>query len=221
MSLIVAIKDKDRVVIGSDKQASAAGLKEHNATKIWEVDELPGAVIGGIGTVRASQVIQFANIIDKNAIGDNIDTSFLVCSLVPTIAAGLKANGIVVKAPNEDASCDMMPNSFIFAYKDKAWVISHDFSVTEVDDYVAIGSGCEVARGALFATKDKNPFERIVTCIEAAAESTLYVDNVIDILATDYYEDDMPVMAKALGVELPKKLKKRDKSKAKKEENKE
>ena len=34
MSLIVAIKDKDRVVIGSDKQASAAGLKEHNATKI-------------------------------------------------------------------------------------------------------------------------------------------------------------------------------------------
>jgi ATP-dependent protease HslVU (ClpYQ) peptidase subunit len=34
MSLIVAVKDNERIVIGSDKQASANGNKEHNATKI-------------------------------------------------------------------------------------------------------------------------------------------------------------------------------------------
>ena len=37
MSLIVAVKDKDRYVLGADKQSSAGGNKDHSATKIWEV----------------------------------------------------------------------------------------------------------------------------------------------------------------------------------------
>lgn len=221
MSLVVAVKDKNRIVLGADKQTSAAGNKEHNATKIWEVEELPGALMGSIGSVRASQIIQFANIIDKNAIGEELDTSFIICSLVPVISAGLKANGISVKAPVEDASCDMMSNAFIFAYKDKAWMIWHDFSVSEIEDYLVVGSGSDVARGALFATKEnQNPFDRIVTAIDAAAETTLYVDNGIDLLATKYYEEDKQAIADALGLKLakpkPKKSTKKSATKSKK-----
>lgn len=205
MSLVVAVKDKNRIVLGADKQSSSAGNKDHNSTKIWEVEELPGALMGSIGSVRAAQIIQYANIIDKNAIGEEVDTSFVVCSLVPVISAGLKANGVSVKAPAEDASCDMMSNAFLFAYKDKAWLIWHDFSVSEIEDYLVLGSGSDVARGALFATKEnRNPFDRIVTSIDAAAESTLYVDNGVDLLATEYYEEDKKDIADALGIELPK-----------------
>ena len=205
MSLVVAVKDKNRIVLGADKQSSSAGNKDHNSTKIWEVEELPGALMGSIGSVRAAQIIQYANIIDKNAIGEEVDTSFVVCSLVPVISAGLKANGVSVKAPAEDASCDMMSNAFLFAYKDKAWLIWHDFSVSEIEDYLVLGSGSDVARGALFATKEnRNPFDRIVTSIDAAAESTLYVDNGVDLLATEYYEEDKQDIADALGIKLPK-----------------
>lgn len=83
-------------------------------------------------------------------------------------------------------------------------MIWHDLSVTELEDYLAIGSGSEVAQGALFATPDKNPFERIITSIEAAADTTLYVDNGIDLLATKYYTRDAKNIAKALGTELIK-----------------
>lgn len=205
MSLVVAVKDKNRIVLGADKQSSSAGNKDHNSTKIWEVEELPGALMGSIGSVRAAQIIQYANIIDKNAISEEVDTSFVVCSLVPVISAGLKANGVSVKAPAEDASCDMMSNAFLFAYKDKAWLIWHDFSVSEIEDYLVLGSGSDVARGALFATKEnRNPFDRIVTSIDAAAESTLYVDNGVDLLATEYYEEDKQDIADALGIKLPK-----------------
>jgi hypothetical protein len=96
----------------------------------------------------------------------------------------------------------MIPNVFIFAYRDKAWVIWHDLSVVEIADYFAIGSGSEVARGALFATKEKNPFERIVTCIDAAAESTLFVDDGIDLLTTCDKPKDAKQVAKALGFDL-------------------
>ena len=63
----------------------------------------------------------------------------------------------------------------------------------------------------MFATPDKNPFDRIVTCIEAAAESTLYVDNGIDLLATGSYEEDLTDMAVALGLPVPKPKKPRTK----------
>jgi hypothetical protein len=108
----------------------------------------------------------------------------------------------------------MMPNAFIFAYKDKAWSIWHDLSVSEIGEYIAIGSGSDVARGVLYATPEKDPFNRIVTSIEAAAESTLYVDNGIDLLATDTYEEDIINMSSALGIPLPKPKKPRAKKTA-------
>lgn len=205
MSLVVAIKDKDRIAIGADKQVSSGDSKDHTITKIWPVEELPGAVMGSVGSARASQIIQYANIIDKNLIKGDVDMDFIVCALAPTIAAGLKANGINIDA-KEDGVCEMMPNSFIFAYKDKAWMIWNDLSVTEIGDYLAIGSGSDVARGALFATKqNKNPFERIVTSIDAAAESTLFVDNGIDLLATKSHKDDELLLAEALGYKVKAK----------------
>ena len=210
MSLVVAIKDKDRIVLGADKQASTGGTKDHTNTKIWKLEELPGAIIGSVGSARASQIIQYSQVIDKNLITENIDTTFVVRILAPTLANGLRANGIVVEA-GDGGKCDMMPNAFIFAYKDRAWTIWHDLSVSEIEDYFAIGSGSDVARGVLYATTEKNPFDRIVTSIEAAAESTLYVDNGIDLLATGTYDEDLTNMAVALGLPVPKPKKPRAK----------
>ena len=201
MSLVIGIKDKDRIVLGADKQVSTGDSKEHTSTKIWPVSELPGAIMGSVGSARASQIIQYSNIIDKNMFDGEISTDFIICSLAPTIAGGLKQNGINLDT-KEDAVCEMMPNSFIFAYKDRAWLIWNDLSVTELDSYLAIGSGSDVAKGALFATKNKNPFERIVTAIDAAAESTLFVDDGIDLLATAAHKDDEKQAAIALGIEI-------------------
>jgi 20S proteasome alpha/beta subunit len=222
MSLVVAIKDKDRIVLGADKQASAGGTKDHTNIKIWEVEELPGALMGGVGSARASQILQYSQVIDKNLLGKEVDTEFIVRVLVPLIAMHLKNNGIIIDNSKE-AGCDLMPNAFIFAYKDRAWTIWHDFSVSEIDSYLAIGSGSDVAKGVLYATQDKDPFERIVTGIAAAAESTLYVDNGIDLLVTEEHDGDEIALAKALGFELatPKQAKRKKTSKEKEVKNKE
>ena len=213
MSLVIAIKDKDRIVLGADKQASAGGSKDHTNTKIWPVEGLKGAVMGSVGSARASQIIQYSKIIDKNLIEDSISTDYIICALVPAIAASLKSHGIILDPASGD-TCPLMPNAFLFAYKNRAWMIWNDMSVSELEDYLAIGSGAEVARGALFATPEKNPFDRIVTSIDAAAMTTLFVDNDIDLLATEIFEDDAPLIAAALGVEIkaPKKKKSKKES---------
>ena len=169
--------------------------------------------MGSVGSARASQIIQYSKIIDKNLIDDSISTDYIICALVPAIAASLKSHGIVLDPASGD-TCPLMPNAFLFAYKNRAWMIWNDMSVSELEDYLAIGSGAEVARGALFATPEKNPFDRIVTSIDAAAMTTLFVDNDIDLLATEIFEDDASLIAAALGVEIkaPKKKKSKKES---------
>jgi hypothetical protein len=121
MSVIVAIKDKDRIVMGSDKQGTIGGSKDHTCTKIWEVIGLPGAIMGGVGSARVSQILQYSNIIDKNSFSENIDTAFIITSLTPIIQETLALNGIKCIVDEESISpIPLLPNSFIFAYKDKA-----------------------------------------------------------------------------------------------------
>lgn len=200
MSLVVAIRDKDRFVLGADKQASTGMTKDHTSTKIWAVKGLPGAIMGGVGSARASQIIQYSEVIDKNSLDAGLNTDYIVNSLAPIIANTLTANGIKLQAP-EESSCSMMPNAFIFAYADRAWMIWNDLSVTEIEDYIAIGSGSEVARGVLFATGKTKVFDRIAICIEAAADTTLFVDDAIDFLWTKDHKSDMKDVCKVYGID--------------------
>lgn len=159
--------------------------------------------MGGVGTARASQIIQYADIIDKNEFSPT--TEYIITSLVPIIATTLKANGIVIDpTPESELTGITIPNAFIFAYGNKAWLIWHDLSVQEItEDYLAIGSGSEVAKGALFATQDgKNPFERIVLAIQAAAETTLYVDEDVNLLVTEIRKPDQKQIAAAFGFSI-------------------
>ncbi len=197
MSLVVAIKDKDRIVLGSDKQGTLGNVADHTCTKIWNVPEFEGAIMGGVGSARASQIIQYTPIIDKNVVPEDITIDYIICNVAPTLLATLEANGI--KCDGDDIGMKALPNCFLFAYKDKAWIIYQDLSVAEITDYLAIGSGSEVARGALYATAGKNVFDRIVTSIYAAADMTLYVDDDLDILCTKTLKSDAKNLSNALG----------------------
>lgn len=229
MSLVIAIKDQNRIVLGADKQGSFGDSKDHTFTKLWDVPNLEGAIMGGVGTARASQILQYSNIIDRNYINDNeeVTTDYIVTVVVPKIVDALTQNGIVCE---DDSKTTMIPNTFIFAYKDKAWMIFSDLSVSEIDDTLAIGSGQDIAKGVLYATQNQNPFQRIVTSIKAAAEHTLFVDDNVDLFATDSAEGDEKLLAElSLGddidaIDVPeveeKKETKKEKKKAKKEEKK-
>lgn len=223
MSLVIAIKDKNRIVLGADKQGSFGDSKEHTFTKLWEVPDLDGAIMGGVGTARASQVLQFAHIIDKNYISNNgLTTDYIVTVIVPNIVDALTENGVVCK---DDNGGTLIPNNFIFAYEDKARMIFSDLSVSEIEDTLAIGSGQDVAKGVLYATKDKNPFERIVTSIQAASVHTLFVDDNVDFFATDFFDEDEQILIDLGLLEKEEEVeeevkKKKKKNKKKKDEEK-
>ena len=96
MSLVVAIKDKDRFILGADKQASVWNSKTHNATKIWPT-EYEGCCMGSVGYARASQVIQFIKgLLDGAGFGKpELDDAFIHLQLPRTIYETLKMHGAI------------------------------------------------------------------------------------------------------------------------------
>lgn len=198
MSVVITIKDKDRFVIGADKQGTIGYSTDHNLTKIWRVADMPSIVMGGVGSARATQILQYNPLIDKNRLTrEGITTDYIVNCLVPAIGDLLTKNGVPCGVP-QDGFCAMSPVSLLIAFRDRAWRIGHDFSVIEIEKYDAAGAGADIATGVLYATKDLNPFDRIVMAIDAAADNNATVDHGVNFLVTKDEARDEEHIIKAL-----------------------
>ena len=165
MSLVVAIKDKDRIVFGADKQVSGAGSKSHNTIKIWDVPELPGAIMGGVGSLRASQVIQYSKLIDLNAMADlsygTIDTNYIITVLVPQIVLQLQSAGVCCIAEDETEEKTVIFRSVDKAgncsqtIKKKIVTIQNEPSISEIKVFASEGEKeISLQNGTYYLNKD-------------------------------------------------------------------
>lgn len=190
MSVVVAIKDKGRIYIGSDSQVTKGGsrttLKNPNNYKIWKVEGCEHCLMGHVGNLRDANVVRLMSGIvdDYDEYCDRVNYRFVVKYVVPEIIKTLR-NAQFLK---EDKYVDFLDSSFLFAYKDKLFSINSDCSVIEIDDYVAIGSGANEAIGSLLSTEKADPKTRIVKAIKASATSDIYVDYPIIISDTENTE---------------------------------
>ena len=70
-----------------------------------------------------------------------------------------------------------MDSRFLFAFKDKLFLISSDASVIEIDDCISIGSGeCEAIGSLLTTQKNEDANIRIIKAIKSSATHDIYVD---------------------------------------------
>ena len=191
MSVVIAVKEKDRILVACDSQISYGGSKgtlSADYNKAWYVRDCDCGVMGSTGSLRALQVVQITpNLIDELAQYRNeVDFAYVVSELYPRLCNVMEHYKLIAT----DMVPVSLPNDFIFAYKDKAWGISFDGAVEELVDYICIGSGAELARGIMEITKDLPAIERIERAISACAELTLYVDKNIRVYST---VDEEPV----------------------------
>ena len=199
MSVVVAIKENGKIMLGADSQctkgSSRRSLSNPNNYKIWKVLGAENCLMAHVGLVREANVVRVAQglISELDQLKDSVDFSFVVRRLVPALFDELSFYGILKK---EDG-IPYFDSSFLFAYKDRLFYISANGTVIEIDDYCAIGSGeCE-AVGSLLSTEGEGCEERIKKAIRASAANDIYVDYPIVISDTEttdfkvYYEKDM------------------------------
>lgn len=186
MSVVVAIKDKDRILVGCDSQVTLGYTKSilKSQLKIWKPEDDKEIVMGLVGAFRDTNILSTAKewIEELPKLKNEINFKYIVRTVVPKVFKELNSYGRM-KIKDGIQSLD---SNVMFAYKDKAYQIEGDGCVIEIDDILADGSGYRLCLGAWNSLKDKDiPIkEKLIQVIKAACESDLYVNYPIIIMNT-------------------------------------
>ena len=157
MTLVVAIEHKDQVFMGCDSMMSDAHTKDiFDRPKIIKKE---GILFGYSGNFILDNLIRFSLQIPKGEKNED----WLYTQLLPKIREHF----------GEKPSLE---GDALIVISGKVYHLQEDFSIVRSKrGYISIGSGNEVAFGALHATKELLPEDRIRIALEAASEYILSV----------------------------------------------
>ena len=121
MSVVVAIKEGNKVYVGADSQVTRGGtratLKNPNNYKIWKVRGVDNCLIAHVGVVRDANVVRLMDdlVTDYDVYLDRIDYEFVVKRVVPSIFNQLKNSGYL----KDDQYIDHMESRLSVHWYDK------------------------------------------------------------------------------------------------------
>lgn len=164
MTCIVGIQTSSGVWIGGDSAAVAGdSINVRADEKVFFNGEF---LFGFCGSFRVGNLIRYAFTPPSQSCDD--DMSFLVNDVVDAMRT-LQRDRRAIRRMNEETH--ESDSSFLVAYKGRLYSIETDYQIAKpLEGYAAIGSGADVAMGALAATeKMRDPRKRVLLALEAAA----------------------------------------------------
>ena len=166
MSVMVAIKDKNRIVVGVDVRMSCSDSyidSYQRRPKAFHFNASKDIIVGGVGNIGLVDLLR--QIISDYQERDlyEVDRSFVVKYIVPALVTSVKD----YEMSDRDGKLDGM---LLLAIRDRAYIIAGNYSVEEVANYAAEGSGRDPAMGSLYTTANMSmtPEQRVKIAIEAA-----------------------------------------------------
>ncbi len=177
MTCIIGLVVKQKVYIGADTLAtdgdSAFPMMQ---SKVFQRDKF---LFGTAGTMRTGQIIQYCLKIPPFTNECSVP-EYLITEFVPALRDCLKENGFSkVEDGQEKGTDDVMVGLL-----GRVFVMDSNFSVYEArDNYVVIGSGQDIAHGALFSTEHLEPEKRILNALAAATHHNTGVRGPYTVLA--------------------------------------
>jgi len=175
MTCIVAIAQNGTVYMGSDHAASddkTGWILSRKEPKCFKVGQY---AIAFTDSFRMGQILQYSWTPPKytpTKTNSGLD-KFMRTKFIDSVKAAFKDGGYgSIGGSDEDTG-----GIFIVGLEGRIFTIDEDFHVGEnVVNYMAEGSGGQVALGALYATKNqKNPKLRLKAALEAASEFNMAV----------------------------------------------
>lgn len=182
MSVVVAIKHDGVIYMGADTQVSTKVNKfvekKDISKKILKVNGTTNTLIGVIGPGRNSSFIKSITGLISN--DDKVDYEYVVRVFIPKLIKELiKCRFIDSSSPIKTIESD-----YILAHKDKLFLIENDLNVTEIEEFVVIGSGKEEAYNSMIGNNFVNPNEVIDKAITNSANYNLHVSRPIHLINT-------------------------------------
>jgi hypothetical protein len=176
MTCIVAIAQNGVVYMGSDHAASddkTGWILSRKEPKCFKVGQYGVAFTDSF---RMGQILQYSWVPPKytpTKTNSGLD-KFMRTKFIDSVKQAFKDGGYgsIGSSSDEDTG-----GIFIVGVEGRIFTIDEDFHVGEnVVNYMAEGSGGQIALGALYATKNqKNPKLRLKAALEAATEFNMSV----------------------------------------------
>ena len=176
MTCIVAIAQNGIVYMGSDHAASddkTGWILSRKEPKVFKVGQYG---IAFTDSFRMGQILQYSWTPPKytpTKTNSGLD-KFMRTKFIDSVKQAFKDNGYgtIGSSSDEDSG-----GIFIVGVEGRIFTVDEDFHVGEnVVNYMAEGSGGQIALGALYATKNqKNPRLRLKSALEAATEFNMSV----------------------------------------------
>ena len=162
MTAVVGVVDGSHVWIGADS-AGVANWSVVNR-KDPKVFRLGPMLVGFTSSFRMGQLIRYSMKAPPEAPPED-PYAYMVSEFVPRLRKCLKRGGFAkVENGREEAG------TMLIGYCGHLFEIGEDYQVGEgFDGYAAVGGGYEVALGALYASGDHLPADRVKIALEAAA----------------------------------------------------
>lgn len=163
MTVVVALISNDNdVIVGSDSAGiSNTDLEIRTDPKLFIKND---CIFGFCGSYRVCQIVRYHFNFSKFDIKDKIEPlEYMVLKVIVPLRALLKEYEI---------DKDTEDFSFIMGFKKNLFVVSADLQVaSQKDEFCAIGSGAQIAKGALYVAKKAGCFSgknAIVMALKAA-----------------------------------------------------
>lgn len=159
MTCIVSVIDDGNVYIGGD----SAGVSGYSITpradqKVFSNGEF---IMGFTSSFRMGQVLRYKFEPPTQHPQEKDDYKFMVVKFVDAVKECFRQNSY---------GDPQNGGTFLVGYRSNLYLIDSDFQVgVSLNKYDSVGCGAELAKGALFATQDKNPIDRIKIALKAAA----------------------------------------------------
>lgn len=144
MSLIIAKRENDRVVMMADSCTSGTSFRDTLTNKVnCKIVVIGDTLVASSGRVACVDVlINHEEWFDT--MGEELDKKFIVTNIIPKYQRELKERGLIVTS-KDGAPMPEADSSHLIAHKDKLYQIYGDFSVREVDRRTFIGCTRTVA----------------------------------------------------------------------------
>jgi len=179
MTCIIGLVKKDTVWIGGDSAGTASNM--HQRVRADKKVFIRGEFIFGFcGSFRMGQLLQYTLKLPKQP-SSKSDFKYLVNEFIDSVRDCLMAENKKAESKKDD---ELYPN-FLFGYRGLLYGVQGDYQVSKpVEGFDAVGSGADIAMGAMHASmKVGDPKKRITAALEASARNNAAVRPPFHILS--------------------------------------